>query len=81
MKFCNGCNQTKELTEFSKHCRMPDGLQTRCKVCLKAYNKKYYKNNREKYNAYNRKSKQRPENKKKRRARDRERYRLTLTLY
>ena len=90
MKYCKGCNQTKALTEFSKHCRMPDGLASRCKVCTNAYFRKYRQNNREKENArlrkYRknnpekvraivRKSIKRPENKKKRNARKRERYR------
>jgi len=85
-KFCKGCNQSKALTEFSKHCRKHDGLASRCKVCRNAQNKKwaqnnrekvrkYKQNNREKANAANRKSRQRPEAKKKRNARARERYR------
>ena len=89
MKTCTGCNNTKALTEFNKHCRMPDGLASRCKVCCKEYYKKHYQNNREKerarvkkyrknnpekHNASRRKSAQRPEAKKKRRARQKERY-------
>ena len=89
MKHCNGCNQTKALTEFSKDSEKRDGLQTRCKVCQKAYNKKWQQsnpekvkakarkwaqNNREKKNASQRKRNKRPEYKKKRRARENKRY-------
>ena len=89
MKHCNGCNQTKALTEFSKDSEKRDGLQTRCKVCQKAYNKKWQQsnpekvnakarkwaqNNREKKNASQRKRNKRPEYKKKRRARENKQY-------
>jgi len=89
MKTCTGCNQSKALTEFHKHCRKPDGLVSRCKVCSKAYKKKYLKNNREKAyaatkkwaqnnpgkkNASHRKSSKRPEYKKRVNARQKERY-------
>ena len=33
---------TKEVKEFSKNRRHPDGLQTYCKTCSAAHNKKYY---------------------------------------
>ena len=90
MKTCTGCEQTKALTEFGKDSYKRDGLQSRCKACKNASNKKWKQNNRGKYNATqriwrknnreksrasNRKSQQRPEYKKKRRARRRERYR------
>ena len=88
MKTCTKCKQTKELTEFYKHPRGRNGLQSRCKVCHNARAKKWKQNNREKYNARQRKYKQNnpekrrasqrkytqsPENKKKRNARHRER--------
>jgi len=55
MKYCRGCEQTKELTEFGKQSRSPDGLRSRCKVCRNAYEKKWSKNNPEKKRARNRK--------------------------
>ena len=73
MKTCTGCNKTKALTEFHKHCRRPDGLSSRCKVCRKAANKKYYYQNTEKDRARYNKYIQRPGVKKKRRAYDRKR--------
>ena len=88
MKTCTKCNKSKALTEFSKESRGRDGLNTRCKVCKKAYCKKwyqnnlekerargrkYYENNPEKRRAYNRKRSKRPETKKRNNARQRER--------
>ena len=88
MKTCTKCNQRKALTEFNKHCRMSDGLQSRCKVCRKAASKKwrqnnrekerassrkYYQNNLEKRRAYDRKRGKRPEVKKRKNAWQRER--------
>ena len=84
MKTCTKCNQTKALTEFSKHSGTRDGLQCRCKVCRYAQNKKWQQNNRDKNNAKSRKyaqnnrekvrasvrkSQKRPEFKKRRRER------------
>lgn len=89
MKYCTGCEQTKELTEFHKQSRSCDGHQSKCKVCRNAQDKKYYQNNREKHNAKSkkwqqnnrekhnalvRKSKQRPEAKKRTNARFKKRY-------
>ena len=85
MKHCKGCKQTKQLTEFVKRSKSHDGLQSRCKVCRNASNKKYRENNPEKVrkyrennpekcNAYNKKYCQRPEVKKKRNARLKKRY-------
>tara|TARA_B110000008_G_scaffold43335_2_gene40945 strand:- start:6326 stop:6991 length:666 start_codon:yes stop_codon:yes gene_type:complete len=55
MKFCKGCNQTKELTEFGKRSKAPDGLQYKCKVCRRAADKKWARNNPEKKRANDRK--------------------------
>jgi len=74
MKTCTKCKQTKKLTEFGKNSRNKrDGLRSRCKVCVKAYYKKWKRNNPEKYRASISKSKQRPEYKKRKNARKRER--------
>lgn len=59
MKKCSRCKKTKELSEFNQHKGRKDGLQHRCKTCLREYrlknksrlteaNKEYYQNNREK---------------------------------
>ena len=37
MKHCNGCDKTKELSEFSRRSDRPSGVQSRCKVCHKSY--------------------------------------------
>ena len=39
MKTCAKCKEQKELTEFRKHIRNPDGYQYYCKVCQDAMNK------------------------------------------
>ena len=68
-KQCTKCKEIQELSEFSKKKASPDGLQSRCKSCslainkkwqsenrekVKASNKKYYSENREKVNEYHR---------------------------
>ena len=45
MKYCTKCNQSKALTEFGKRSKSRDGLESRCKVCRSARNKKWYQNN------------------------------------
>ena len=37
MKHCHGCGRDLPETEFSKDRLKPDGLQTECKECKKAY--------------------------------------------
>lgn len=39
MKTCNTCKTIKPKTSFSKHKRMHDGLQSKCKECEKLCNK------------------------------------------
>ena len=51
MKRCARCKEEKEFSQFYKNSSKKDGLQTRCKVCTK----KYEKNNREKILARKRK--------------------------
>lgn len=57
-KQCTKCNQTKELTEFSKRKPSKDGLGYKCKACKKQYHqdnaehisaqrKQYYQANKE----------------------------------
>ncbi len=42
MKTCTGCGKTKPLTDFNKAAAHPDGLNTRCRDCTRAYARKYY---------------------------------------
>ena len=43
MKYCGGCKQTKDESEFNKNRNRKDGLSTQCREC----SKEYYQNNRE----------------------------------
>lgn len=52
MKHCNTCDTTKELSEFHKHSKSPDGYKNTCKICRNALNKEYRKRNKEKVKAY-----------------------------
>lgn len=47
MKHCNGCDTTKELSEFGKDRHTPDGLCWKCKDCRNAYLREYNKKNPE----------------------------------
>ena len=49
MRTCNKCKEEKPLTEFSKHKRKKDGINTWCKACDTEYHKKHYAENKEKY--------------------------------
>jgi len=44
LKTCTKCKQTKETSDFNKHRKSPDGLQTWCRVCTteaaRVYNKR-----------------------------------------
>jgi len=42
-KICSGCNQEKELHLFCKNSSSPDKHHSRCRECMSAYHKKYYK--------------------------------------
>ena len=50
-KTCTKCGRTMDITMFSKHCKSKDGYRTYCKECAKAYQSKWYTNNREEENA------------------------------
>jgi len=79
VKSCFKCGAERPLTEFYKHPEMPDGHLNKCKECARSDARQNYKNNIERYVAYekerfkdpNRKSKikqyakRRPEEKKK----------------
>ena len=42
-KYCNQCDQTKSLDEFSKLSKAKDGKQPQCKACNKVNNAKFRK--------------------------------------
>ncbi len=37
LKKCSSCKKVKSYSEFSKHCSNKDGLQYKCKACVKVY--------------------------------------------
>ena len=41
MKRCPGCDKDKEVTDFSKHRKKPDGRQRLCKLCAKRVHDEY----------------------------------------
>lgn len=45
MKVCITCKKEKELTEFNKNAKKPDGLQQCCRECTKEYSAKWYQGN------------------------------------
>lgn len=52
MKYCYKCKQEKEESEFYKTKSKKTGFSDECKECIKAIRKHYYKNNKEKIKAY-----------------------------
>lgn len=50
MKTCNKCGQSKPYSDFHKR---KSGYQPWCKSCKKADDKKYYQQNKDKWNEYN----------------------------
>lgn len=54
-KQCFKCNETKPLSEFSKHKGMADGHLGKCKQCAIEYAKKHRLENLESVRAYDRK--------------------------
>jgi len=49
MKRCTSCGEDKNLSEYYKCSRWPDGLQKQCKQCHKDNNKKHYSANKNDY--------------------------------
>ena len=47
MKLCIGCKKIKSTDQFSKHKSRNDGLQEKCKLCVKEYKVKYYQANKD----------------------------------
>jgi 5-methylcytosine-specific restriction endonuclease McrA len=52
MKLCKKCNETKELSCFSKDKTRKDGLQPYCKECTSKYKKKHRTENAKKISEY-----------------------------
>jgi DNA polymerase II small subunit/DNA polymerase delta subunit B len=48
MKICSKCKIEKELIEFNKSKTGKYGIHSRCKLCIKQYNKQHYLNNQDK---------------------------------
>lgn len=46
MKLCTTCKEEKQHSEFNKNRSRPDGLGTKCRMCMKAYRDEYYKKNK-----------------------------------
>ena len=44
-KSCNHCNKSKPISEFYKKTKSKDGLQAKCKSCVKIVNKNFRKTN------------------------------------
>jgi hypothetical protein len=42
-KVCKTCGEKKDLSEFHKQEKSPDGKQPNCKPCRAKYNNKYIK--------------------------------------
>ena len=44
MKTCDSCKRTLKFEEFNCTESRPDGLQTKCRTCSRAYYREYYRN-------------------------------------
>ena len=55
MKVCTKCKVEKELTEFCRNKIKKDRLESWCRVCKNAYNKKWKAENRDSVSEYNKK--------------------------
>jgi hypothetical protein len=54
-KFCNRCQRPLPVSAFNKNKRKKDGLQSCCRECSKFNDKRYYENNKDKRQSYNKK--------------------------
>jgi hypothetical protein len=52
VKNCNKCKESKDLSEFHKQKSTKDGLRSQCKKCRKGINKKYNEDNKEEIALY-----------------------------
>lgn len=48
VKICTGCKETRPLGEFPKDREKKDGFYSRCKVCVRVKNGKWYRENHDK---------------------------------
>ena len=48
-KVCTKCKEPKEVSQFSRHTKSPDGLQHQCKTCNNAFGRANYQANKERY--------------------------------
>lgn len=53
-KYCSRCKETKPVGEFDRQRRSRDGLQTRCRTCMKEVNSDWYQRNKDKMAALSR---------------------------
>lgn len=51
MKKCSDCRESKPLDEFYKDKSLRDGFRSRCKECSRAHGKAYYKKNKDRIHA------------------------------
>ena len=51
-KHCSRCKEIKPVDQFDRQRRSRDGLQHRCKSCMKEVNAAYYLQNKDKFKAY-----------------------------
>lgn len=49
IKTCTKCGTTRPVTDFNKHARRKDGLQSQCKSCIAERMAAYYTANRERH--------------------------------
>lgn len=49
MKRCSFCKEERPLEEFHQNRKRPDGRQTVCRDCKKAYNRRYYVENAQRH--------------------------------
>lgn len=50
-KYCSACKTIKDIDDFARYARRPDGRQTQCRSCKSNTDKLYYFNNLESINA------------------------------
>lgn len=58
-KICTNCKEWKEVNDYHKFSRMPDGLEIYCKDCRKIMLSEYFQTDAGKENAYKSRSKRR----------------------
>jgi hypothetical protein len=69
LKQCRICHEWKPVTDFHRNSKSRDGLQGRCKPCVRAYNREWRARNRDRIATYKWHSSWSPEKRAKWRAR------------